>query len=194
MTWPKCVVIVVVLLGLYGANFLYFLLPAAFFWLSVAGLVFWIPLFLFSLEALFKRRWKLVSIFAVVWVLLSPIVFNVWAPRFWLRGQGFHLSTLLTKEYFSTCKLTEFFENGTKQALGLCAGGGDQGSYYDYVVYDTTSNSALPVSQRSPEWKRLMAKAAEDGVELRENPTYHLFGNFYATSANLDEIHEHSRD
>src|SRR5260221_9241680 len=194
MTWPKCVVIIVVLLGLYGANFLYFLLPGAFSWLSLAGLVFWVPLFIFSLESLFKRRWKLVSIFAVVWVLLSPVFLNVWAPRYWLRGQGFHLSSLLNKEYFSGCKLTEFVENGIKQAVGFC-GGGDRGDYFDYVVYDTTSESALPVSQRASEWKRLMAKATEEGGEAREEPTYHLFGNFYATSVSIYGLGpEHSRD
>jgi hypothetical protein len=122
--------------------------------------------------------------------------FYVWAPRYWLRGQGFHLSALLTKEYFSTCKLTEFVENGTKQSLGPCGReDGDRGNSFDYVVYDTTGNSALPVSQRSSEWKRLMARATEDGVELKESPTYHLFGNFYATSVNLDEMHGgHSGD
>jgi len=195
MTWPKWVVIVVVLLGLYGANFLYFLLPSAFLWLTLAGLVFWIPLFLFSLDALFRRRWKLISIFTIVWVLLSPLFLGVWAPRYWLRGQGFHVSVLLTNDYLSGCKLSDFVENGTKQTVGLCGGGGDRGGYFDYVVYDTTGDSTLPVSERSPEWKRLMAKATEEGVESRENPTYHLFGNFYTTSVSIYELGpEHSRD
>ncbi len=188
--------IVVALLGLYGGNFLYFLLPDTFSWLVLAGLVFWIPLSIISLDALFRRRWKLILIFAIVWVLLSPQFIGVWEPRYWLRGQGFHLRTLLTKEYLSGCKLTEFVENGTKQAIGPCPGGnGDRGDYFDYIVYDTTGNSALPVSARSSEWKRLMAKATERGVESREHPTYHLFGNFYATSVSIYELGpEHSLD
>lgn len=186
--------IIIVLMGLYGDDFLYFLLPGTFSWLMLAGLVCWMPLFVFSLDALFRRRWKLLSIFTVVWVLLSPLYLGVWAPRYWLRGQGFHLSTVLAKGYLSGCKLTEFVENGTKQTIGFC-GGEDQGNYFDYIVYDTSGESVLPVSQRSPEWKRLMAKATEEGVESREKPTYHLFGNFYATSVSIYELGpEHSRD
>jgi hypothetical protein len=189
MTWPKRVVTVVALLGLYGSEFFYFLLPTAFWWLIfIAGLVCWIPLFHFSLGAVFRRRWKLISIFAIVWVLLSPVFLGVWAPRIWLRGQGFHVRTLLTKDYLSRCKLTEFVENGIKQTVGWCEGGSLTYDYFDFIVYDTTGNSALPVSQRSLEWKRWMAKATQEGVVSREHPTYHLFGNFYATTGSVFEL------
>ena len=130
----------------------------------------------------------------VVWVLLSPVVLGVWAPRHWLRGQGFHLGTLLNKEFLPKCRLWEFVENGTTQAVGYC-GGHDRGNFFDYIVYDTTNESTLPVSQRSSEWKRLIGKASEQGVESREQPTYHLFGNFYATSVGIYELGpEQSRD
>jgi len=126
--------------------------------------------------------------------LLLPSFLGIWGPRYWLRGQGFHVSVLLTNDYLSGCKLTEFDENGTKQTLGYC-GGEDRGSYFDYIVYDTTNESTLPVSQRSSEWKRLMAKATEQGVESTENSTYHLFGNFYAAAVSIYELGpEHTRD
>jgi hypothetical protein len=95
-------------------------------------MVCWIPLFLFSLGAVFSRRWELISIFAIVWMLLSPLVsplvsslvlVDAWELRYWLRGQGFRVRTLLTKDYLSKCKLTEFIENGNKQAVGWCEGG-----------------------------------------------------------------------
>jgi hypothetical protein len=185
MTWPKWVVIGLVLFGTYGFDFFYFILPSDFLWLTLAGFVFWIPLFVFSVGALFRLRWKLISTFAIVWVLLlSPLVFDVWALRYWLRGQGFRVSTLLTREYPSRCRLTEFVENGVKQTAGFCRGF-DRGDFFDYIVYDTTGEFIMPVSQRSPEWKREMAKATEEPVVLRENAAFHLFGNYYAVYVSL---------
>lgn len=187
MTWPKSIVIIVVLFGLYGVDFLYFLLPdAALFSLAMIGLVFWIPLFFHSLEALFKLRWKLISIFAIVWLLLSLRFLGVWAPTGWLHGQGFRVHILMAKDYPSGCKLTEFVEKNGKQMVGFCEGF-DRGNYFDFIVYDTTGEFVLPLAQRSPEWKRAMSKATEEGIELKQN-AYHLFGNFYAVSMEVSEL------
>ncbi len=193
MTWPKCVVIFIALFGLYGAEFLYFLLPNADLWLVMAGLVCWIPLFVFSLVALFRRRWKLVSIFRRVGVAF-PCRSRRLGTAPLAKGPRLHLGTLLNKEFLPKCRLWEFVENGTTQAVGYC-GGHDRGNFFDYIVYDTTNEFTLPVSQRSSEWKRLIGKASEQGVESREQPTYHLFGNFYATSVAIYELGpEQSRD
>jgi hypothetical protein len=83
-TWPRGVIISVVLLGPYGHDFLYFILPSVVFWLALTSSVFWIPLFFFSLESLFRLRCKLILIFAIVWALLSLRFLGVWAPTEWL--------------------------------------------------------------------------------------------------------------
>jgi len=167
---------------------LYFLLPGAFLWLTLAGIVFWIPLFVFSVGALFRLRWKVISIFAIVLVLLlAPLLLDVWAPRYWLRGQGFRVSMLLTREYPFGCKLTEFVENGVKQTVGFCRVLG-RGEIFDYIVYDTTGALFLPASQRSAEWKRLVAMATKKEVASSENSAYLLYGNFYAVTLSIYDL------
>jgi hypothetical protein len=177
MTWPKWVVIVVALSGLYGSEFLYFLLPSVFGWLALVGDWFIILLFFYSIGALFKRRWKWIAIFAVVWVLLYFHELGVDAPHEWFNRQGFHIHTLLAPDYLSKCQLTKFVENGVEQTGGFCERF-DRGVIYDYIMYDTTGEFVLPMSERTPEWKRAMSAFPAPLVE-REFGAFHLFGNFY---------------
>jgi hypothetical protein len=138
-----------------------------------------IPLGLFSFSALFRFRWKLIAIFAIVWVLLYLRFFGGW-PTEWLNAQGFHVGNLLTQNYPSGCSQHDFVVHDVKQKLGLCRGF-DRGDHFDYVVYDTTGEFVLPVSQRSPEWKRAMSEVTNTHEELgsKENCAHHLYGNFY---------------
>jgi hypothetical protein len=147
--------------------------PSVAAWLFVMGLTLLIPLFVFSLAAMLKLRWKLISIFAIVWVLLvAPFVgFN--APLRWMGGFGFQLRTLLAQNYLSGCRLTEFVENGVKQTVGFCRAF-DRGTHFDVVVYDTTGEFVLPASQRTPEWKQAMSVAASRLVVSEEDRARHI--------------------
>ncbi len=187
MTWPKCVVVFMVLFGPYGSAFLYFLLPGFVLWLFLAGVVCLIPMFAFSLAALFRLRWRLISILSAVWTLLALPFLGVVGPLGWLFGQGFHVSNLLTGDYPSQCRLSEFVEGGVKQTIGFCRSF-DRGDYFDYIVYDTTGEFLLPVSDRSVEWKSEMSKATEEGLESKEGRAHHLHGNFYHVYVPINEM------
>jgi hypothetical protein len=86
--------------------------------------------------------------------------------------------------------LTDFIEKGVKQTVGECeASGVVYGPIADVVFYDTTGELALPISQRTPEWKDAMwhypaKKVLRDG-EDRAEP---LFGNFYRVEIGHEEF------
>ncbi|MGB9114518.1 hypothetical protein, partial [Bradyrhizobium sp.] len=83
-------------------------------------------------------------------------------------------------EYLSRCRLIEFVENGTKQALGRCDYLGIGGEAVLDVFYDTTGEFVLPVSQRTPEWKAAMWHFSPHQVLINaEGRAERLFGNFY---------------
>jgi len=187
MTWPKRIAILLTLLGVYGIFFSYFLLPSAMVWCGLTSIVFLFPLTVFSLEALFTLRWRLISVFSVVWLLLSlPFIVGE-GPHEWLRVLGFYVKTRLANDYLSRCRLTDFVENGVKQTAGFCQGF-DRGDYFDFVVYDTTGEFVLPVSRRTPEWKQVMSVATVKAVVSKENRAYHLFGDFYAVYVDIFEL------
>ena len=62
MTWPKRIVIAALLLCGYGYIFFGFLYPPAMFWLLPMTAVLLFPLFVFSLEATVRLRWRLLAI------------------------------------------------------------------------------------------------------------------------------------
>jgi hypothetical protein len=180
LTWPIGAVIFVVLFGLYGSDFFYFLLPNVMLWLVLVGGACAVPLAILTFLALLRFRWRLIPIFVIVWALLSLRFFGVWAPTEWLNVQGFRVGNLLTQGYPAGCSHLEFIENGIKQTLGLCRGF-DRGDHFDFIVYDKTGEFVLPASRRSPEWKQAMSEATNTHEELesRENPAYRLYGDFY---------------
>jgi hypothetical protein len=147
-------------------------------------------MFFFSLSALFRRRWKAVAIFVVAWVAVTLSFLEVTEPFSWLRRQGFRIHAFPAKEYLSGCRLTEFVEKGVKQTVGSCE---DWGVVYEstaYIVfYDTTGEIALPVSQRTPEWKDAMYDYSPKKV-LRdsEGRAERLSGDFYRVSIDHDEF------
>ena len=182
MTPLKYVLIIVVLLGPYALPVLSYLLPTVSYWLNWIFLICWIPLFFFSISALFRRNRKVVAIFSATWVL-GCLPFAESEPvdrfRYWLSLQGFRIHASPVEDYLSKCRMTEFLEKGVMQTIGLCDVSGRAGITY-FVFYDTTGEIALPLPQRTPEWKDAMWHYPPKGV-LRdsENRAWLLFGNFY---------------
>lgn len=191
MIWPaaaiRCIVLLFVVLTFGSAAFLNLVWPSASFLLALASAAVAIPLLIFSLEALFRFRWRWVVIFTAVWLVVIPPFFGFSELTLWLSAQGFHLRTLFTRDYLASCRLVEFVEDGAKQSAGVCEGI-DEGSLFEMIVYDTSKQVILPVVQRTPEWKDAMLKAGSGQVVVsEENRAQHLFGNFYAVYIALDE-------
>jgi hypothetical protein len=90
----------------------------------------------------------------------------------------------------SGCRLTEFVDNGVKQTVGLCETwvAAYQSAAY-LVFYDTTGQIALPVSQRTPEWKDAMYDYSPKKV-LRDSDgrAERLSGDFYRIRIDQDEF------
>ena len=187
MTWPKCVVIAGVLLGLHGGLFFEFFLPALSDFLFFSLWLFAPLLVLFSLAALFRRRRKLIAIFAVVWVLGVLPLFAFVAPSRWLGSLGFQVQAMLRQGHSPSCRLTEFVENGIKQTVGYCRGF-DHGTHIIEVFYDTTGEFILPASQRTPEWKQAMSEVLSPPVVSEEGRTRHMFGNYYSLLMYLNDF------
>jgi hypothetical protein len=156
------------------------------FGLFLVSLVFLIPLLIFSGEAMYGRHWKLVAIFAIIWCLVG-LPFLTSSVPYWLSSQGFRFLTLLDRDYRSRCRLTDFVENNVTQTAGFCEGF-DRGDNLDFVVYDTTGEFLLPVSQRSPEWKQVMSVATEKSLVSKENRASRLFGNYYRIFVEFDDL------
>lgn len=194
MTYVKYLLAIVVAAGWYALPLLAHSLPIPSVW--PVGIMFacWIPLFFFSLSALFRRNWKTVAVFAATWVLaLLPLLKVEPVERFrgWLYVQGFRIHASPVEDYLSRCRLTEFVEQGAKQTVGECEWDGD--AVYDDVVYvvfyDTTGEIALPLSQRTPEWMDAMYNYSPIKV-LRESEdrAEHLIGSFYRIRIDHDEF------
>jgi hypothetical protein len=186
MVWPKRIVIAIVLLGLYGSFFSYYLAPRITFWLLLVGLVFAIPVVIFTVEALYERQWRLIAIFAIIWCLVALPFIPSLVP-YWSESQGFRVLTWLNHDYRSRCRLTDFIENGVKQTAGFCESF-DRGDYLDFVVYDTTGEFLLPAAQRTPEWKQVMSAATEKSLVSKEHRAARLFGNYYFIFVNFDDL------
>ena len=174
-------VVIFVAVSWYASAFLTYLLPALSDLLLWIGTACWLPMFLFSLSVLFRRRWKAVAIFSAAW-LVAALPFLGVADQFnWLLVQGLRIRASPIEEYLSGCRSTEFVESGGKQTVGLCEKSGGSVTYF--LFYDTTGELALPLSQRTPEWKGAMWHSSPQWV-LRdsENRAVRLFGNFYRVS------------
>ena len=68
--------------------------------------------------------------------------------------------------------MTEFVENQLKQTFGVCEAF-DRGQIFDYVVYDTTGKSTLPISQRTPEWVQVVSQGVVKTMVSEELPLPH---------------------
>jgi hypothetical protein len=87
--------------------------------------------------------------------------------------------------------LTEFFKGGVEQTVGLCEDSGVSVTYF--VFYDTTGELALPLAQRTPEWKNAMWHYPPQWV-LRDSDgrAEHLFGHFYRVAILTKEFFRQS--
>jgi hypothetical protein len=194
MTWPKCVVIIVLLICFYSPAFFSLLYPSVGFWPLLGAALLLFPLLGFSVEALVRLRWKQLGVFAVVWLLIVLPFSNVAPqPKIWMIRLGFFVKTMLAGDYLSGCRLSEFTENEVKQTIGVCDGF-DSGQIFDFVVYDTTGELMLPVSQRTPEWSRVMSKAVAPAVVSIEDPAYPLFGHYYVVELTMLQLPEPEPD
>jgi hypothetical protein len=167
------------LLGFYGGDLCYFFAPDAFFWMIVAAFLFTVPLLILFIEAVVRRSWRLSAVFALISLLLTFYLTDVAGQREWLRTVGFYAKTKMISNYLSKCRLADFVEKGVGQTAGFCEGH-DRGDYYEAVVYDTTGEFVLPVSERTPEWKAMMCATVKDAQVDRDLAAYHLFGHYYA--------------
>jgi len=178
VSWLRCIVIAVAVLGFYGSEFSYFIFEPIFGWLQWVSDWMLIPLFLFSLEALFRLRWKWVSVFIITWMLLFLFNLGVKAPVHWLSAQGFRVHTLLDRNYLSRCRRVDFLdEKGGQQTVGLCEQA-DHGWFCDYVAYDTADQFVLGPWQRTPKWQRAISEASNGSLGSQDG-ALHLYGNFY---------------
>lgn len=144
----------------YASAFLYYLLPTVSFWLPLISIGCWIPLFIFSWNALFRRNWRATAIFSVVWLLaVLPVVKPELVDRFriWLNVQGFRIHVAPVERYLSSrCKFIEYVENGIEQQLGECESINRSLDFRDVVFFDTSEQLALSPRQRTQGWKDAM--------------------------------------
>jgi len=173
------------------ADFLTYLAPRASKALALTALAGTLPLLVFFLGALFRRRWKMPALFAATFGLLYLFFTDAGQPfRFWLIAQGFRIHAGSIDNYLSRCRLTKFSEKGTAQAVGDCEWSGMDSAPVDYVVfYDTTDEIALRTTQRSPEWYDAMwhypPKALlRDGAPRAER----MVGHFYRIHVLAEEL------
>lgn len=180
LTWPKRIIIALAPLALYAAFFFHFLIDSNMLGLCLlaTSALLAIPLAVFLLQALLRRHWKLVSIYAFVLVLLCVPFTETVGPHVWLRSLGFYVRTQSFGDYRSACRLTDFIEDGVKQTAGACEAF-DGGEQYELIIYDTTGEWMRPPPQRSPEWTHVMEGATMIATLPKERRAYRVFGNYY---------------
>ena len=188
ITKPKWLFVIVAAAWPFAFAFLNYLLPTFAYYLFFTGLACWIPLFLFSLGALFRRRWKAVTIFATAWVLTASPFLGVNEPIRWLNILGFRIHTFPLETYLARCSLYDFVEKGTRQVVGVCESTWT-GPIEDTVFYDFSRQFGLPASQRTQGWKGAMSHFTDRGILAEsDNRAHHLFGNFYVIGVNINEM------
>jgi hypothetical protein len=175
----KYLLLIVAVASPYASAFCVFPLPAVSDSLYELSYICWFAVAHVWLGLLLLRRWLAVAIFSVagIWLFYRPS----YGPNetiYWLVQQGFRFHAAPVKNYLAKCKLVEFTEGGIKQTVGFCEGA-DRGTVVCTVLYDTTGEYGLPLSQRTTEWREAMAKVLpEEALDWRATP---LFGNFYST-------------
>lgn len=157
-----------------------FSLPSLVNWLMPVYFISLLALSFLFLGALFRRRWNdLVICLVVSPIVLFPFYARTGSLR-WLHVEAFRFHAYPTKEYLARCKLIEFVEAGTKQVLGKCDSLDAGAGAGLFVLYDTTGELLLPVSQRTPEWRAAMGRFSPHAVLIdTEGRAQRLFGNFY---------------
>ncbi len=161
--------------------------PQLMFGLAVAKYVL-IPLFFLSLTALLRRRWKTLAVLSATWLFTFLPFLGIKEQFIWIRAQGFALHASPLEDYLSRCKLIEFVENSVKQAVCPCEGSWT-GDVENTVFYDTSGEFVLPVSRRTPEWKKAMQHFTPREVLIdSEDRAEHIVGKFYLVSVHIREM------
>jgi hypothetical protein len=84
--------------------------------------------------------------------------------------------------------LVTFVEDGAQQQVGECQGLATSGTTWNVVIYDTTGQFVLPLSQRTQGWKSAMGMLSSPKVFAEsEGRGTHIFGKFYSIVIRLDE-------
>jgi hypothetical protein len=182
MTRFKYLLVIFVAASWYALPFLTYLLPTLSFWLLLISFACWIPLFFFSLSALFRRNWKAVAIFSATW-MLAFLHFAELEPverfRFWLYVQGFRIHVAPVERYLSRCELIVFVEDGIEQQLAECETTSLSYNSRDVVFYDTTGQFALPPAQRTQGWKDAMYNFSSHCYLTEKATADPLYEEFY---------------
>lgn len=183
----KYIVFAVILASWIGGVTLSYSLPRfsdELVWVYFGALV---VLFFLFLGALFRARWKEVAIFLVIWSVVLLPFFGVRPPLQWLQIEAFRLHASPIEAYLSRCKLVVFFKNSVEQKVGVCERLPSAGDATVAIIYDTSGELALPVSQRTPEWTKAMGRFSP-GEFFTKSEGYadHLFGNFYEVYVPLE--------
>jgi hypothetical protein len=172
-----------------AASFLSYPAPVISEWLIWMSAACLLALLLLFLSALFRRRWKEVAIFcaAAPVVLLPYLGLNVSLDWIYVAGFRFHASPI--EEYMSRCELIEFIEKNFRQEVGICERQSHPGNGVVTVIYDTTGELVLPVTQRTPEWTKAMGRFSPGKVFTKsEGRAQHLFGHFYDIEIGLEDM------
>lgn len=184
----KYIVLVAILASWIIGPLLQFFLPVfsdRLLWIYLGGLV---VLFFLFLGALLRRRWKEVVVFFAIWAIVLYPFYGVGFSLRWLLVASFRLHAAPIEEYLSRCKLIEFVENDVKQKLGVCERLPLTGDGMLAVIYDTTGELMVPVSQRTPEWTKAMVRFSPGNFFTQsEGRADRLFGNFYDVSVPIQE-------
>lgn len=178
----RYILVILVAASWYAPPFLNYLLsPTLAKWLLIL-LICWVPVFFFSMGALFQRNKTAIAIYSVTWALavlplceLEPIG----QFRSWLYVQGFRIHIAPVEQYLSRCQLIAFMEGGIEQQFGECESRMLSSDSWDVVFYDTTEQFALPPAQRTQEWKDAMYNFDSHCYLAEKAVADPVFGNFY---------------
>lgn len=174
------ILVVLMLASMIGGVVFAFSLPSLSNWLWFVYLTCLPAFSVVFLSALFRRRWNALARFLVIGpIVLFPLYAKTGSLR-WLYVEAFRFHASPTEEYLARCKLIEFTENGSRQVLGKCDSLNAGGDAALLVLYDTTGELLLPVSQRTPEWRAAMGHFSPHAVLVdTEGRAEKLLGNFY---------------
>lgn len=183
----KLALVALVVASWIGSSLLAFSLPSFSDWLVTLYIICLPVLFVLFLGDLFRRRWKQLANFLVIWAVVLLPVYATNAPLRWLYAEALRIHVSPLEEYLSRCKLVEFVENDAKQKVGVCERHGQPGNVTRTLIYDTAGELALPVSQRTPEWTKAMVRFSPGLFFTKaEGHAHHLLGHFYEVDVPLE--------
>jgi hypothetical protein len=168
----------------FGGRFLTYLWPSASEWLIRIGLICTVIAVPWLIVCAFKSRP------GSALILVATLLF-IFAPNFaesenanWLMTLGFRIHASPIEQYLTTCRMSEFTENGVKQSIGDCERdfyevGFPAALAYVHVIYDPSRNLLKPEAERTPEWQEALEGLLSAGSTVSITSVRHLFADFY---------------